>query len=349
MNQQPSIADVAEQAGVSTATVSRVLSGRPHVSNELRNKVNNAARAMGYRPNRVARNLRTQRTQLIGLIVSDIQNPFYTSMVRAVEDVAYQQQYSLLLCNSDEDPEKEQFYIEFMRDERVAGVIASPTSEATTSLQALRDAGIPVVAIDRRSSSTPVDTVMLDHEKSAFELTQHLISFGHQRIAAIVGNMQTTSGAERMKGFLNAIRAAGLSPDPELIRQVKPNEKEGYQAALSLLSQPNPPTALFTGNNLISMGALKAIQTKQLRIPEDISIAGHDDLPWMTLIQPALTVAAQPIYEMGRQATELLMLRIQGDDHPLREVRLQPTMMFRQSCGPVIERRNGVYKAAKPQ
>lgn len=342
--QQPSIADVAEQAGVSTATVSRVLSGHPHVSDSLREKVNGVARALGYRPNRVARNLRTQRTQLIGLIVSDIQNPFYTSMVRAVEDVAYQQQYSLLLCNSDEDPEKEQFYIEFMRDERVAGVIASPTSEATTSMQALHEAGIPVVAIDRRSSSTPVDTVMLDHEKAALELTQHLISFGHQRIGAIVGNMQTTSGAERMKGYLSAMRGAGLTPDPELIRQIKPNEKEGYQAALSLLSQAAPPTALFTGNNLISMGALKAIQAKQLRIPDEISIAGHDDLPWMTLIQPALTVAAQPIYEMGRQATELLMSRIQGDVEPVREVRLQPTMMIRQSCGPAPERRNGVHK-----
>jgi LacI family transcriptional regulator, fructose operon transcriptional repressor len=332
-NQATTIKDVARLAGVSVATVSRVLSDHSYVRDEVRWRVQKAIAELSYRPNRVARSLRAQRSKFIGLIISDIENPFYTALVRAVEDVAYARQYSLLLCNSDEDPEKERVYIEFMRDEQVAGVIASPTAENLTSLQVLIDAKIPVVAVDRRAKQTPVDTVMLDHAKSAYLLAKHLVEQGHTRIGMVIGNTTTTSGRERKRGFLKALKEAGVTPDSALMREVKPMEEAGFQAALGLLSLPNPPTALFIGNNLLTVGALKAIQHKKLRIPKDISLVGHDELPWMSLLSPGITVVAQPVYDLGRQAVDLLMARIKGDEQPPREIKLDPTLIIRQSVG----------------
>ncbi|MCS6846460.1 MAG: LacI family DNA-binding transcriptional regulator [Anaerolineae bacterium] len=325
------IKDVAQHAGVSTATVSRVLSNSGPVSAEVRERVEQAIHALGYRPSRMARSFRAQRSKFIGLIISDVENPFYTSLVRAIEDVAYAHDYSLLLCNSDEDPDKERAYIQFMADERVAGVIGSPASEAETSFAALFDAGIPVVSVDRRSMRTPVDTVLLDNVTAARDLTQHLIAHGHRRIGAIVPNISITSGRERLAGFLQAMEEAGLAPDPDLIREGKGIEAFGTQAAHTLLDLPDRPTAIFTGNNLITLGALKAIQERRLRIPDDIAVAGHDEMPWMSLLAPGITVAAQPIHEMGRLAMQMLLERIAGDRQPLREVKLAPRLIIRGS------------------
>jgi DNA-binding LacI/PurR family transcriptional regulator len=326
------IKDVAAHAGVSVATVSRVISELNNVRPELRDRVQASVRSLGYRPNRMARNFRKQRTQFIGLIIADIENPFYTAMVRAVEDASYSKGYRLLLCNSDEHPAKEREYIEFMRDEYVAGVIASPTVESETSYQPLLDIGIPVVAIDRRALLTPVDTVMLDHEASAHDLTQHLIDYGHTRIGAIITDTAATSGKERMRGFLRALNENNIEADPELIQEIKPDEDAGFTATMGLLTMPNRPTALFCGNNVLTVGALKAIRQQKLNIPSDLSLVGHDELPWMSLLAPAITVSAQPIYEMGIRATELLMSRIEGERRPFKEIRMKSTLIVRQSC-----------------
>ncbi|PJF46812.1 MAG: LacI family transcriptional regulator [Chloroflexi bacterium] len=331
MKDKATIKDVAQHAGVSTATVSRVLSNSGPVSAELRGRVEQAIQALGYRPSRMARSFRAQRSKFIGLIISDVENPFYTSLVRAVEDVAYAHDYSLLLCNSDEDPDKERAYIQFMADERVAGVIGSPASEAETSFAALLDAGIPVVSVDRRSTCTPVDTVLLDHVTAARDLARHLIAHGHQRIGAILPNTSITSGRERLAGFLQAMEEVGLTPDPALIHESKGIEAFGAQATHALLDLPDRPTAIFTGNNLITLGALKAIQERRLRIPDDIAVAGLDEMPWMSLLAPGITVAAQPIHEMGRLAMHMLLERIAGDRQPLREVKLAPRLVIRSS------------------
>jgi DNA-binding LacI/PurR family transcriptional regulator len=325
------IKDVAKQAGVSVATVSRVVSNHAYVRDAVRGRVQQAIAELNYRPNRVARSLRAQSSRFIGLIISDIENPFYTSLVRAVEDMAHQQQYSLLLCNSDEVPDKERVYIDFMRDEQVAGVIAAPTDEQATSLQVLIDAGIPVVTIDRRAEKTSVDTVMVDHKGAAYQLAHHLLARGHRRIGAVIGAPASTSGRERKSGFFKALQEAGIKQPASLLREVKPGEADGYAAVLDLLALPDPPTALFMGNNLLLIGALKAIQHKKLRIPSDISLVGHDDLPWMGLLEPGITVTSQPVYELGRTAIQALLARIQGDVQAPRELRLAPTLIVRES------------------
>jgi LacI family transcriptional regulator len=330
---RPTIVDVAAHAGVSIATVSRVLADKKgKVSDAVRQTVLASVRTLGYRPNRQARTFRTKRTQLLGLTISDIENPFYTSIVRAVEDVAYAHKYSLLLSNTDEDLAKERFYLEFMCEERVAGVIASPTSESETSLQPLIDAHIPVVAIDRQSALTPVDCVMVDNIASARALTQHMIDCGHTCIGAIIGTARMTSGARRLAGFNAALSDAGLSPSPAWVREVMPSEQSGYLMMQELLALSERPTAIFTGNNLITTGALRALREAGLNIPHDMALVCQDDLPWMSLLDVPLTVSAQPVYDMGRIATEMLIARIEGDDAPIREVQLPPQLHVRASC-----------------
>jgi DNA-binding LacI/PurR family transcriptional regulator len=326
------IKDVARRAGVSTATVSRVLAGKTIVGQELRERVLAAAEEMDYQPSRVARSLRVQRSQIIGLIISDIQNPFFTALVRAVEDVAYQNDYGVFLCNSDEDVQKERFYVELLHAEKVAGVVISATQEEGNPSRTLVDASIPVVAVDRRMKDLDVDTVVIDNLGAARETVSHLISDGHRRIGVVVGPSVTTTGRERLEGYVRALKEHGLRVEPQLVRMGLPKAEFGYRSTGELLALSEPPSAIFTGNNLLTSGALRAIRERGLRIPSDIGLAAFDELDWMSLVQPGLTVVAQPTYELGQTAAELLMERIEDRTLPARESVLEPTLVIRQSC-----------------
>ncbi len=327
-----SIKDVAKAAGVSTATVSRVLSDRPNVRPEIRDRVLAVVENLNYRPNRVARSLRVQKSNIIGLIVSDIQNPFFTAVSRAVEDLAYQQGLSVFLCNADDTPKKEKMYLDLMRDENVAGVILSPTRQTVDSFAEVANLEIPVVAIDRRVRDIEVDNVLIDNVEAAYKIVEHLVADGHQRIGAIFGNDGTT-GRERHEGYLRALKEYGVTVLPELIHYVSPREADGYQKAQELLNLPEPPDAIFTGNSLLSAGAFRALRESRLAIPDEIAFAGFDEATWTTLVDPPVTVIEQPIYEIGQTATELLLKRIEEPDRPTREVILKGKLIVRQSCG----------------
>lgn len=327
-----SIKDVARRAGVSSATVSRVLADKPHVRPELRRRVWEAVDELGYQPNRVARSLRAQQSKIIGLIISDIQNPFFTSVVRAVEDTAYERGFSVFLCNADEDTRKEKMYLDLMRAEKVAGIIVSPTSEAGNPFQEVLNDDIPVVTIDRRTLSVETDAVLIDNVRAAYEIVSHLITDGHRRIGAVIGIPNCTTGRERMEGYRRALADHGIDVAPELTIQVLPKERQGYEAATRLLEMSAPPTAIFTGNNLLTVGTLKAIHARNLRIPDDIALAGFDEMRWSSLIKPGLTVVEQPTYELGRTAAELLMKRLEDPCRPAQEVILDARLIVRQSC-----------------
>lgn len=328
------LADVARRAGVSTASVSRVLADKPHVSATIRQRVLTAVDELNFRPSRLARSLRVQRSHVLGLIISDIQNPFFIALIRAIEDIAYQHQYSLVLCNADEDPVKEALYLDLMMAEKVAGVVISPTHAAAAACQHLADVGIPVVAIDRRVNNTQVDTVVIDNVQAAFALVSHLIDNGHRRIGAVVGTPTVTTGHERRDGYLRALQAHGLTPAPELLCFGSPTMATGYRLVNDLLNLANPPTALFLGNNLLTIGALKAIHERNLRVPDDVALAAFDEMDWMFVVKPALSVVAQPVYAMGKCAAELLLARIAEPTRPIQEIVLQPTVQIRQSSGP---------------
>ncbi len=325
-----SIQDVAREAGVSTATVSRALARKSHVSPDLRARVMAAAEKLSYRPNRVARSLRTQQSTTIGLIVSDIRNFYFTAVSRTIEDTAYEHRYSVFLCNTDESPEKESMYLDLMRDENVSGVIFSPTKQTSDNFVA-SSLGIPVVIIDRSVRDSEVDVVMIDNLESCYRLTTHLVENGHRRIAALFGEASTT-GRERRKGFEKAMRDHELNP--VAVRYIPPQIDAGYETTLALLKSSEPPEAMLTTNSMLTAGALRAIRELGLAIPDEVALAGFDETEWSTLVQPAITVIAQPTAEIGRTAVDLLLKRIQDPSAPYRQVILIGQLLARGSSAP---------------
>jgi LacI family fructose operon transcriptional repressor len=327
-----SIKDVADAAGVSTATVSRVLTDKPHVRPEIRERVLAVVEALNYRPNRVARSLRVQKSNIIGLIVSDIQNPFFTAVSRAVEDMAYKHRLSVFLCNTDENPEKERMYLDLMSDENVAGIILSPTRQSADDFSEIAKLDIPMVVIDRRVRDVDVDGVILDSVEAAHRIVSHLLADGHRRIGAMFG-IGSTTGRERREGYLRALEEYGLKPLLELVSFVNAKEEEGYKMTKRLLSLPEPSDAIFTSNALLSAGAFRALRESGLAIPDEIAFASFDETTWTTLVEPSVTVIKQPTYEIGQTATELLLKRIEDPDRPTREVILKGELIVRRSCG----------------
>lgn len=298
------INDVARRAGVSTATVSRALNGKSTVDPKLVTRVRAAADELGYHPNGLARNLRRQETAVLALIIADVENPFFTAIARGVEDVAQAQGYSVVLCNSDESADKERRYIEVALQERVAGVIFSPTG-AASNVERLRQRGTPVVAVDRPLADG--DQVLVDTRLAAFEATEHLIAAGYRRIGCVTGPAGVRTADDRLAGYRDAMRAAHR---PELFRHAEYRAAGGKQATVELLAGPEPPDALLIANSAMAIGALEALREVKLRLGRDVGVVAFDDAAWATLLDPPLTVVAQPAYDIGKEAATLLLARI---------------------------------------
>jgi LacI family transcriptional regulator len=328
-----SLQEVAARAKVSIATVSRVLNKSEKVVPETRAVVEQALRDLSYRPSRVARRLRMKdgRAHLVGLIIPDIQNPFYAEIARGVEDVAYANEYALLLCNSDESLEKERFYLDVMRDESVDGLVLPPFEETDEAVIEVVKTGMPIVCVDRSLSKAKTDLVEVDNYQGAFEAVTHLIGRGHRNIALIEGRSQVSTSRERRRGYVDALEAQGVPLRKELMRVGDFKQESGRVLTNELLALRKPPTALFVLNNLMTVGALAAVHQRGLRIPDHVAIVGFDDLPWAEALDPPLTVVRQPAYEVGRQAMELLLKRIIEPQRPPVMVRLLPELVIRRS------------------
>lgn len=322
-----SIKDVAKAAGVSTATVSRVLANNAPIKPETRERVLKAVADLNYRPNLIARSLRAQKSAKIGLVVSDIRNPFFTAIGRAVEDAAYEQGYSILMCNTDENPEKEELYLKLLYDENVAGVIFSPTHQFNIASQTYNQK-MPFVIIDRAIDSSDVDMVLLDNVAAAYELTEHLINNGYKKVAGLFGDASTT-GQERSRGFHKALKDHHLTP--VAAHFIAPRIQQGYETAMKVLSQTNRPDAIFTSNSLLTAGAYQAARDSKLKVPNDVAVVGFDETTWGELVDPPITVIAQPTEEIGRTATELLFQRIQEPSRSPKTVILKGSLIARGS------------------
>jgi DNA-binding LacI/PurR family transcriptional regulator len=322
------IYDVARHAGVSAATVSRVLNGDLRVNEELRRRVLDSVAALDYRPNRLARNLRKRSTQTIGVVVPDIENPHFGEMVRAVEDTAYARGYRVLVCNTDETPEKQHGYLLELADERVRGVVLSPSDPRDEAIAALLDSGIAVTAFDRQVADPRVDVVIADNVAGTRAATELVLAAGHTRVALIAGRQDVETGAERREGFELAMRAAGLEPR---IADGGFRIEGGREAVATLLADPEPPTALVVANNLMTVGALLATRAAGLAIPGDLALVGIDDPVWASLIDPPLTVVALDPAELGEAAADLLFARLDGDREPPRRVVLPARLTARGS------------------
>lgn len=324
------IYDVARQAQVSPATVSRVLNGRASVDPAMAARVQQAVQDLNYRPNAVARNLRLSQTSLWAVIISDISNPFFTSMVRGVEDVAQGAGFSVVLCNSDEDPEKEARYVAAALAQRMAGVVIS-TSGRPTLISRLVEARIPVVAIDRQLRGISLDTVLVDNVHGAELATTHLLDQGYRRIACITGPRRISTAAQRLRGYQRALKSRGHQATDNLIRFADFREEGGYQAMTSLLTETEPPDAVFATNNMMTVGAVECLVDRGIKVPAQVGVVGFDDIPWAHLVRPSLSTVSQPTYDLGRAAAVLLAERIANPARSPSTVTLHTGLRVRES------------------
>jgi len=329
------IRDVARHCGVSTATVSRALTGKDYIREELREKIRAAASELGYRPNLVARNLRSNRSTTIGLVVADVQNPYFTRICRAVEDEALRRGYAVFLCNTDEEPSKEDLYLRHLVDENVAGIILAPTGKTARSAAALNKLPMPLVIIDRPVPHATADTVLIDNAHACEELTRHLIAQGRQRITGLFGANSAT-GTARAEGFQHALQAAGLPDDPARRIFLAPREEDGYRTVCEILRSPDMPDAILVSNGLAAVGAYRALMESGVRCPEQVAFAAFDDAAWTSLVRPAVTVIEQPTYEIGTAAAELLAQRIDDPGRSQRRLVLRHRLIVRESCGSAL-------------
>jgi LacI family transcriptional regulator len=327
------MSDVARTAGVSVATVSRVLSNAgAGVSPELRERVAAAVTELDYHPNHLPRNMRARTSRTIGLVISDIDNPFFTAIARGAEDVAQRRGYTMVLSNTDEDAEREEIALQTMAAERAAGVIVSSTGQHSDGVRRLISTGIPVVALDRRIVGAHVDTVVVDNETAAYEAVSHLASLGHRRVAMVGGPGKVSAIVEREAGYDRAVRDHGL--EPGLLRHGDLREAGGRRTTLELLGEHPRPTAIFSVNNMSTIGVLHALRERGLRAPDDVSVIGFDDIPTGDLLDPPLSVVRQPTYQLGARAAELLLRRVAERGAPVQEVVLAASLVLRPSTGP---------------
>jgi DNA-binding LacI/PurR family transcriptional regulator len=329
-----SLMEVAEKAGVSIATVSRVINNNVNVNPETRLKVEQAIKLLKYKPNRIAKRLRNKNasSNLLGVLIPDIQNPFYVEVLRGIEDISYQNGYVLIVCNFSQDEKKEKLYIDALESESVDGLIAAPSTEENQKIINLVKSGMPIVCVDRGLIGVDVDLVLVENRNGAFAAVDHLAKKGYKRVAYISGIPKLPSSKQREKGYFDALTANGITADKDLVRYGDSSHESGVKLCEELLNLPEPPDAIFTGNNLITLGALETIHKKNLNIPKDIAIVGFDDMYWSISLNPPLTAVKQPAYEIGKRAAELLIQRIKDPSRPTVNMTLKTELMVRSSC-----------------
>jgi len=308
----PTVHDVAKRAKVAPITVSRVINNSGYISVETKARVEKAIKELGYVPNTLARGLRSKRTHTLALVVTDITNPYFTSMARGVEDVAGDSNYTVIYCNTDESETKEERYANMLAQRQVDGVLLVPAYGNSKTIKFLASNGITVVVLDRRISDVNADFVYSDSENGARQLTKLLIGLGHKQIAIITGPENVSTATDRVMGYKHALSEADLAENA-LIYYGAFNLPSGYDSTKLAMLQSPRPSAIFAANNFILMGVVKALRELQIQVPEDVSVVGFDDFPESMLVKPFFTAAVQPAYEMGRLAAELLLKRISGE------------------------------------
>lgn len=313
------IKDVAKRAGVSPITVSRVVNGMGYVHPATRAKVQAAIDELQYIPNRTASNLRSRQTDTLALVLPDITNSFWTTIARGVEDEAWAGGYGVFLCNTDDDPAKEERYLDILLRRRVEGVTIIPTPGSVALLRRLRQRGMQLVVLHRQMAELDVDSVRGDSRGGAFALTAHLLDAGRRRVAYVGGPLVFSSGRERLAGYQAALRAAGLEPDPALVAVGEYSQRTGHRLVAELLRAGEPPEALFIGNSRLALGALRALADAGLRVPRDMAVAAFYDIAALDDYAPLMTTAVQPAYDIGRLGARLLLARIAGKSAPGEE------------------------------
>ncbi len=334
------IKEVAKKAKVSVGTVSNVMTGAASVSPSRRERVLGAVRELGYHPDHVARSLKLRRTMTLGMIISDITNPFFSQLLRGAEDAALERNYLLFTFNTDDKIEREKHVFSVLRSRRVDGIllVVAPDRNGYRHVAETLARGTPIVCLDRVPRKMKVDSVTVDNVKAARDCVRHLLAEGHRQIGIITGPMTLQTACRRLLGYRKALAEASIPIDARLIREGNFRLESGYRLGRELLSRTDPPSALFISNGMMTLGALKAIEELGLRCPEDVALAFFDDLPVEEIIRPRLTAVAQPAYMMGYKGAELLIRRIAAKGNkagPPVSIRLSAELKIRESTARV--------------
>lgn len=324
--------DVANKAGVSVMTVSNVLNDWPRVKEKTRKKVQAAIRELGYRPNTVARSLVTGQTKTIGVMIPDITNPFFGQTVRGCEDVLYSSGYSILLCNTNENQEKERCYLEMLVDRGVDGLLIFGARSPSIVLSEVVHDDIPIIAEDSPAQHDNTSVIDIDNVGGAYTATKHLIDLGHKHIGHLTGPDQRLAAIRRLEGYKNALEDTGIKYDSSYIEGGFPSIRGGYQATMRLIDSQEV-TALFCYNDLMAIGAMLACQHQEISVPEEMAIVGFDDIAMAMLVTPALTTIQVSQFHMGKLASELLLERLSGKKVTREHILFPVTLIVRNSCG----------------
>ncbi len=316
------------------STVSRVLNGHAAstIRPETRQRVIVAADRLGYRPSALARSLRLQRTLTLGMLVPDITNPFFSSIIKGAEDAARERGYNLILCNSEDEPEREATYLRVLRERQVDGLLIASSQMADATIAELREEAFPFVLLNRAAQSAGDLAVVVDNHAAAVEVVAHLAALGHRRVGHIAGPQNTTTGVERREGYRAGVSTYGLADDPELVVEADAfSEEAGHRALGIMLAGPARPTAVFGANDLIAIGMLQRLREIGLRVPQDLSIVGFNDIPLAGLLEPALTTVRVPQLEMGVSGARLLIDQLEGKSLGDVRVTLPTELIIRAS------------------
>ncbi|MBA7493172.1 HTH-type transcriptional repressor PurR [subsurface metagenome] len=334
-NTSVTMKQVAKLAKVSVSTVSHVINKTRFVDNSTQQRVLKAMAELSYHPNVIAQSLRRKRTNTVGLIISDIANPFFPEVVRGIEKQLTKKRYSIILANTDDDIEKEKQLTVLLYGKRVDGFIIVTSGGENKHINFLVQQKVPVVLLDRRIDELELDAALVDNQKGAQIITKHLIEVGHRRIGIITGPLVISTGKERLSGYLEALKEHALPRDDELIKIGNFKVQSGHSLALELISLPSTPTAILACNNMMGLGAMNALQEKGIQVPAEMGLAIIDDLPWFRYMDPPLTVVAQPAFELGETAAKLLLERIGKEREEPKQVVLQVELRIRRSAGEI--------------
>ena len=335
------IKDLAKHLDLSESTVSRALSNHPRISENTKIRVKEAAKNLNYRPNLIAKSLKLQSTRTIGLIIGDITNPFYPDIVKSAEEIAHQNDFNIILCNSDYDAEKELQSLNILIGKRVDGMLITPEGNIPTLQSVLEQNNVPFILIDiKPTSKNDVNCVYADLEYGAYTAVEYLIGLGHERIALIHGPQRLSPSRQLITGYKRALGHGGIPVHKHYMRECNLKMAGGYNAMKALLvdSKSTPPTAVLFISDTTAIGAYDAIGEKRMAIPEDISIIGYDDIPEAKHLSPPLTTIAQPRYELGETAIALLLKALREEGRLKHQsVRLLPELIVRKSTAPLKE------------
>jgi len=329
---RPTITDVARQAGVSKTTVSHVINETRFVEEETRQRVLQAIAELDYRPSSAARSLTTNRTETIGVVISDASNYFFGEVLRGIEDVFRPANYGIIVCNTAEILEREVHYLDLLLRQRVDGIVAAATSQRWSILTRAEIQHTPVVFMDRSFEGLERPFAGVDNKGGAYLGTRHLIECGHREVGILAGFQRLSTMRERLAGFRQALQESDIPLPDEWVVTSELSIEAGREAMRHILSLPDPPTAVFLSNNLLSLGALLAIRELDVRCPDDVALVGFDDHPWAAVSSPPLTVVRQPARQLGQAAAQMLLALINHEELPESRVILESEVIVRQSC-----------------